>query len=95
MRTGPVRVAYSFGMPSEQVPASAASMLPEQAERGRWGAAGGAESLSAYVSGAAAQRLARDEGLAALEQLMGGPPADADAIAWARRALGIRARATT
>lgn len=79
-------------MPSEQVTASAASTLPDQAERGR---AGRAESLSAYVSGAAAQRLARDEGLAVLEQLMGGPPADADAIAWARRALGIRARATT
>lgn len=92
MRTGPVRVAYSFGMPSEQVTASASSTVPEQAKRGR---AGGAESLSAYVSGAAAQRLARDEGLAILEQLMGGPPTDADAIAWACRALGIRARATT
>lgn len=88
-------MAYSFGMPSEQVTASAASMVPEQGERGRSGVAGGAESLSAYVSVAAAQRLARDEGLAALEKLMGGPPSDADAIAWARRALGIKPRATT
>lgn len=84
---------YGFGMPSERV---TVSMAPEQAERlRRTVAATGAESLSAYVSEAVAQRLARDEGLAMLEKLMGGPPDDADAIAWARRALGIEAQAAT
>ena len=77
-------------MPSERV---TVSMAAEQAERlRRTVAAGGADSLSAYVSEAVRQRLAREEGLALLENLMGGPPVDEDAIAWARRALGIQAR---
>lgn len=80
-------------MPNERV---TVSMAPEQAERlRRTVAAGGGESLSAYVSEAVRQRLAREEGLTLLENLMGGPPADADAIAWAHRALGIRARPAT
>lgn len=80
-------------MPSERV---TVSMAPEQAERlRRTVAAGAAESLSAYVSEAVRQRLAKDEGLAMLEQIMGGPPADQDAIAWARQALGIEVRTAT
>ncbi|HEY3688459.1 MAG TPA: hypothetical protein VGL93_35805 [Streptosporangiaceae bacterium] len=80
-------------MPSERV---TVSMTPEQAERlRRTVAAGAAESLSAYVSEAVRQRLARDEGLAMLEKVMGGPPADEDAITWARRALGIGVRAAS
>lgn len=71
------------------------TMTPEQAERlRRTVAARGEASLSAYVSRAIRERLARDEGLVELERIMGGPPDDEEAIAWARRVLGIDASAT-
>lgn len=49
-------------------------------------AAGGAESVSAYVAGAVRDRLARDRALAALDDLWG--PLPEMALTWARARLG-------
>lgn len=84
-------MSYPPDMRSERV---TVTMTAEQAERlRRTVAAGGAESVSAYVADAIAERLDRDEGLARLESLMGGPPSDQKAIAWAHRVLGIESQA--
>lgn len=52
--------------------------------------AGGAQSVSAYVAEAVRDRLARDEALHQLERRFGRPPAEA--LAWARRTLGVEIR---
>ena len=63
-------------------------MPADQAERLRQTvAAGTAQSVSAYVTEAVRQRLARDEALAALDDLWGELPAES--LAWARRTLGV------
>ncbi len=51
-------------------------------------AAGQADSVSAYVTEALQARARRDRDRAALLDLMGGPP-PADAIAEARRLMGL------
>jgi antitoxin ParD1/3/4 len=51
--------------------------------------AGGAESVSSYVAEAVRDRLARDQALTALEQRFGRPAPEA--LAWARRTLGVEA----
>lgn len=49
------------------------------------------DSMSSYVADAVGHQLARDAALRRLEQRFGQPPADA--LAWARRALGVDAEA--
>jgi Arc/MetJ-type ribon-helix-helix transcriptional regulator len=51
--------------------------------------AGAAPSLSALVSEAVADRLARDEVLRRINELRGGEPLPEHALAWARKALGV------
>ncbi|MGH3679737.1 MAG: ribbon-helix-helix domain-containing protein [Natronosporangium sp.] len=51
--------------------------------------AGQAGSVSGYVAEAVGRQLARDEALARLRGRFGEPPAEA--LAWARHALGVDA----
>ncbi|MGH3897607.1 MAG: hypothetical protein ACRDTA_05015 [Pseudonocardiaceae bacterium] len=51
-------------------------------------AAGAAESLSAFVAEALRNQLSRARALAALEQVLGGPP-PREALEAARRDLGL------
>lgn len=50
-----------------------------------------ADSISSYVADAVGRKLARDAALRRLEQRFGQPPAEA--LAWARRTLGVDAEA--
>lgn len=50
-----------------------------------------ADSISSYVADAVGRKLARDAALRRLEQRFGRPPAEA--LAWARRTLGVDAEA--
>ena len=64
----------------------------DQAERLReLVAAHQADSVSSYVADAVGRKLARDAALRRLEQRFGQPPAEA--LAWARRTLGVDAEA--
>lgn len=55
--------------------------------------AGQADSVSSYVAGAVAHQLARDAALAQLRERFGQPPAEA--LAWARRTLGVEPAAVS
>ena len=52
---------------------------------------GGAPSVSAYVAGAVQARLAREQGLAELAKLFGGPPS-IEALDAVRRDFGLPPR---
>lgn len=51
--------------------------------------AGAASSVSAYVAAAIEDRLARDRTLERISELRDGRPFSAEALAWARSALGV------
>lgn len=68
------------------------TMLGDQAEAVRELVdAGQADSVSSYVAEAVARQLARDAALARLRERFGEPPAEA--LAWARRTLGVDGQA--
>ena len=84
-----VCAAYSSGMrASERV---TVTMPTDQADALRKLVdAGGAESVSSYVAEAVRDRLARDAALKTLEDRFGRPAPEA--LAWARRTLGVESR---
>jgi Arc/MetJ-type ribon-helix-helix transcriptional regulator len=69
---------------SVSLPADAAADLRAAVEHGA------APSVSAFVAAAVEERLRRAETLRRIADLSGGTPLPADAVAWARRTLGVR-----